>query len=966
MKQKKFRVFFSAVLAAAIFASSFSVPALAVKYAENDETKYGTPVKFDYNAENSYENFIKAHEGDICPASEISVKASNVSAKSSNGFLLTSYEGKNNVLFYPEGTEEWAEWEIDVPEAGLYNFSINCNLGKNAGNDLDLSLKVNGKVPYNEASNNVIRRVWADTTEIQKDSRDNEIRPQMEQKPVWIVHSWTDPEGYTEGRLKVYFNQGKNTVRLTTVGQSFYIDEIRLYQEKELKPYSQVKSEYEAKGYKPAQKSIKLQAEKNFQKTSSTIYPVADKTSPLTEPSSTAKIRLNTIGGTGWQTNGQSVTWDFDVEEAGLYNISLKYLQNITSGMFTTRKIMIDGEVPFAELEKVNFPYNDNWQIKTLGKDSGEPYQFYFDKGKHYITMEVTFGDITNILREVNSSIFTMNEYYRKIIMISGATPDTLRDYQFEKQIPDLLDAFAQVKDNLASQKQALINLSGGKSGSAVSQLDRMIYDLDYMVKKPEKISSRLSTFKNNITGLSAWVLNMANQPLKLDYLIIKAPADAEPDVEPNFIQAAKYSFDTFIASFTEDYDLISDDAGGDTKRVRVWVNLGRDQVGILKDLIVDDFTPKTNINVKLELVQGALIEATLAGRGPDVALTIGSTEPVNYAIRGALVDLSQFSDFNEVTKRFHPSAMVPFKFQNGYYALPDTQNFEMMFYRKDILSELGIGIPNTWEQFKQIVPIIKKNNMNVGWSKISTEVPNNASVAFTIFNTLMYQRGGKYYTDDLKATDLGSEAAREAFKESTDYYINYDFPQTYDFYSRFRTGDIPLAIQLYTQANLLRVGAPELKGLWGMAPLPGTVREDGTLNRAQTSAVTACVMFKAAKDKDSAWEFMKWFTSADIQAKYGIELEKVMGASARYATANRAAFMQLPWTREEQTLLNEGWEDVQGVPEVPGSYYTARGIQNAFRTTIYDYANPYETLHDWQLDIDEEIARKYKEFGLE
>lgn len=927
----------------------------------NTAERYGTPITFTYDTNNSYQKFLEQYK-DV-PTPDVSLTfAPLYTSVSSDQFTTADYEGKSGVLVFPEGVEEWAEFTIDAPQDGLYRFGAVCNLGTDAGNELALSLTVNGQTQYNEALNNTVRRIWQDTSDIKKDSRDNELRPSMAQKPIWQTHMWTDSEGFTQDDLKIYLRAGANTIRLTTEGQRFYLAGFILEGDERLPSYQEVKETYPSaeKG-----KTIKLQAEKTFEKSSSTIYPVTDKTSPMTEPSSSRKIRLNSVGGSGWASHGQYITWQFDVEQAGRYTIGLKYLQSTTSGKSSTRRVLIDGKVPFNELSNVVFPYSNDWQYMVLG-DGQSPYEFYFDKGAHTLTLDVTYGEVTDILREVNSAVFDMNEYYRKIVMISGSVPDKYRDYQFEKQIPGIEDGMRHIADRLTEQKEALLKLSEGKTGSAVTQLDSMIYDLNYMAKFPENISKRLATYKNNIAGLSSWIITMSSQPLQLDYLMIASPDEESPKVDAGFAQNMKYGFDTFIASFTENYDLISDESDGSARSVRVWVNLGRDQVGVLKDLITDDFTPKTDINVKLELVQGALIEATLAGRGPDVALTLKSDQPVNFAIRNALVDLSKFDDFDEISQRFHPSAMVPFKFQNGCYALPDTQNFEMMFYRKDILSDLGLGVPNTWDQFRQIVPVLRKNNMDVGWSQISTAVPNSAADAFTVFNTLMYQRGGKYYTDDLKSTDLGSDAAREAFKEATDYYINYEFPQTYSFDTRFRTGDMPIAIQQYTLANTLKVSAPEIRGLWDMAPVPGMINEDGTLNRSETSAVTACVMFKNTEDKEGAWEFMKWFTSADIQAKYGVELEKVMGPAARYATANREAFRQIPWTNAEQYELSRQWEQVEGIPEVPGSYYTPRGIQNAFRTTIYDYTNAYETLHEWQLEIDNEIDRKYKEFGLE
>lgn len=76
--------------------------------------------------------------------------------------------------------------------------------------------------------------------------------------------------------------------------------------------------------------------------------------------------------------------------------------------------------------------------------------------------------------------------------------------------------------------------------------------------------------------------------------------------------------------------------------------------------MIDDTFLPETGIAMNLQLVSaGTLLPAVLAGTGPDLSLSNASTDPVNYAIRGAVMDLSGFDGFDEVAGRFHPSAMV-------------------------------------------------------------------------------------------------------------------------------------------------------------------------------------------------------------------------------------------------------------------------------------------------------------------
>jgi hypothetical protein len=74
--------------------------------------------------------------------------------------------------------------------------------------------------------------------------------------------------------------------------------------------------------------------------------------------------------------------------------------------------LLIDGEVPFQEVEAIPFKYNLNWQMVQLGGD--EPYLFYLTKGSHEIKLENTLGDISESLRKVQDSVAELNNIYRK------------------------------------------------------------------------------------------------------------------------------------------------------------------------------------------------------------------------------------------------------------------------------------------------------------------------------------------------------------------------------------------------------------------------------------------------------------------------------------------------------------------------------------------------------------------------
>ena len=168
-----------------------------------------------------------------------------------------------------------------------------------------------------------------------------------------------------------------------------------------------------------------------------------------------------------------------------------------------------------------------------------------------------------------------------------------------------------------------------------------------------------------------------------------------------------------------------------------------------------------------------------------------------------------------------------------------------------------------------------------------------------------------------------------------------------------------------YTQFNLINAAAPEIQGLWDMTKVPGTKREDGSVDYAQNVSSSGAIMFENTKDKEAAWAFIEWYTRNDMQTRYGTELESIMGAAGRYAAANTEAFRNLAWTRQQTRLLSEQMEDLVGVPEVPGSYFTARTITLAFNDAYIEMENPYKALSERAEDLDDEIARKYEEFGL-
>mgnify|MGYP000759860824 FL=1 len=431
----------------------------------------------------------------------------------------------------------------------------------------------------------------------------------------------------------------------------------------------------------------------------------------------------------------------------------------------------------------------------------------------------------------------------------------------------------------------------------------------------------------------------------------------------------AWHEIKSFAASFVVDYDAVGDVYDEDDNEVvRVWIVTGRDQGTILKTMVDDTFTPETGIKVNVEIVDAsALLNAVVAGQGPDVVLSVGADQPVNYALRNAAEDLTQFEDYEDVLKVFYESAYRAYEYDGGLYAIPETQTYNVMFYRKDILEELEIEVPQTWDEVINLLPTIQGNNMEIGIpSPTSTTLPD-----LSLYYTLLYQNGTDVYDEDAKQTIIDNEAGVNAFAQYTSFFTDYGMPTEYDFVSRFRSGQMPIGIAAYSTYNTLVVSAPEIRGLWDFTLIPGTVRTDDsgneTMDRSVYSTGTCSMMIRSEDEekKQLSWEFMKWWAKTDTQVRFGRELEALLGSSARYATANTEAFSQLAWSADDVEILEEQWKSTVGFREVAGGYYTGRHIINAVRKVINEKEDPRETVLDYAITIDEELIKKRTEFGL-
>ncbi|GAB1154225.1 extracellular solute-binding protein [Paenibacillus illinoisensis] len=915
--------------------------------------------------ESSYEHYLSMHASSAKPDNVIRIEGeSYVQAEGGAFEVVQGYEGLDGKAVITPETGS-IRWVVPVQASGLYHVRIHYYPVEGKSSGIERRLELNGQVPFRGADVLLFDRVWGNREEdIRRDDRGNDLRPRQVEQPEWQLASFRDSAGYFEEPFQFYFEKGTQDLMLTSLRESMAIDYIELYQEEDVPSYADLQASYETRGLKPATPvMLKVQAEQAASKSSPTLSPISDRSSPSLEPYHVSKIRINAIGGINWKLPGEWIEWEIDVPEDGLYQIALKVKQDQLRGIYATRSLTIDGKVPFKEMKRIRFNYSPSWQTQVLGAGEEQPYQFHLEKGKHRIRMTVTLGDIAPLLRTVESSVLELNEMYRKILMITSNQPDPLRDYQLERRIPEMTEVFERQAETLSSVA-AYLEEATGEQSDKVAILNAMVVQLKDMVARPETVPKRLDTFKINVGGLGTWILTVREQPITMDYLVVSQPGGSLPDANSSAIQQVKHELGAYVASYTEDYDSIGN-MEQKKDAITVWITTGRDQAQVLKGLIDDSFTPDTDVSVQLRLVPpNILLPATLSGEGPDVAMQMGEDIPVNYAMRNAAADLSKFPDFEEISERFRESGLTPYRYNDGVYALPEQQHFPMLFYRKDILNELGLEPPKTWQDVYNAIAVLQKHNMEF-YLPIEDTLNNANLVPNSTFAMLLYQNDGTFYTEDQKKSALDSEISMDAFKRWTQFYTNYKFPLKADFPNRFRTGEMPIGIADYTTYNMLTVMAPEIRNLWDFTIVPGTELPDGSIRHEVASATSAVMMLENAGNKEAAWKFMKWWTDEQTQIEYGREMEGLMGAAARYPTANIKALQQLPWPVKDYQNLEKQWKWVQGIPQLPGGYFTGRHLDNAFRKVVNANENPREALSDYVLYIDDEIELKRKEFNL-
>lgn len=931
---------------------------------------------------------------------------------SGNSYGVHDEENYYNKKVVFTDDKSYVSWNVNVEEEGLYNIEMEYIATPSRNVDMERILYINGAVPFSGADVLSFSRLWKDEGDVKYDNQGNQIRPVQVESFAYQTVRYKSDLGYEIDPYKFYLKKGMNTLSLESTNEPMVISSLRLVPVKKYDTYDAYVAKYPAMNASNSGKDIKIkiQGEDSALRSDPSLFARYDRSSAISEPYNVKTTVLNYSGGDSWKSPGQWIEWDFDVPEDGWYTITVQGRQLYQRGSVSCRSLYIDGEIPISDVKAIEFKYNTDWKSVTVCDSEKQPYNFYLSKGNHSIRLEATLGEIGSVVSQLQDSIYRLNVIYRTILVLTSSTPDQFRDYEIEKVYPNEVEAMLLESKRLYKLIDDYVQITGQKSDK-IAIAETLAIQLEEFYNHPEKITKAFSNFKDNVTSLGGSLQSITEIKLDVDFVLVQSAGTPIKAKKSNFFLNAKHEILSFFTSFFVDSSSLGNVYDkNDDNLIEVWIVTGRDQSTILKNMIDDSFTPVSGVGVNVKLIDiNALLNAVVAGNGPDVVISSDCTKPVDYALRNADVNLMRFDDCEKILGQFNPSAYEAYKYDGGVYALPETETVNLMFYRKDILEQLGLEVPQTWEQLIEILPTLQGNNLTVGAPYPNIQLPDMST-----FYSMIYQKGGRIYNDKGTKSLVDSEQGIESFKTYTSLFNSYGLPTVYDFVSRFRSGEMPIGIANYSTYNTLIVSAPEIRGLWDFTYLPGTERTDSSgkkyIDRSTAASGVCCMMIKKGpeasdyisdpnaanmvfgsvygnevsdelapnidertwreikqneKRMSNSWEFMKWWVSSDIQVRFGREIEALLGSSARYATANIDSLRQLSWNSAQLEILVNSLDESVGLPEVPGSYYTPRHIVNGTRKVINEKNDAREVLIDYTRKINEELTRKRQEFNL-
>lgn len=273
--------------------------------------------------------------------------------------------------------------------------------------------------------------------------------------------------------------------------------------------------------------------------------------------------------------------------------------------------------------------------------------------------------------------------------------------------------------------------------------------------------------------------------------------------------------------------------------------------------------------------IHDKIVALNLAGQVPDV-LNMSVQWAVEFAELGVLEPLDNWlaketKDWNDALVK---GPMVPWK--GKLYLVPLTSIPFILYYNEKKLADAGVSAPpKTWAEVETVGPKLTDPSKNTYCYAAGMAAKSPYNGAFIEYFPLVYQANDTILKDG--KCNLTSPAAVKALK----YYVHlHNDLHLYapgaltnmeaDKIEAFGAEQTALLWSNVAHVTVLEQRNPKMK--FGLSPLP----EGDTYGSVLTGWNTS--MGKAGKNKEAAWEFVRWLTGPEGNAKMTMAAKHLPG----------------------------------------------------------------------------------------
>lgn len=382
-----------------------------------------------------------------------------------------------------------------------------------------------------------------------------------------------------------------------------------------------------------------------------------------------------------------------------------------------------------------------------------------------------------------------------------------------------------------------------------------------------------------------------------------------------------------------------SEGEGGSSDELSVWImGDGNEQT----QPIFDAFTEETGIDVNLQsipwsAVHDRLLTAVASGEGPDV-VQMGSTYMAEFVDAGALLDITEYVEESDVLspENFFEGNVETTEFDGQYYAVPWYTETRALYYRTDLLEEVGYPEgPSTWDElYDAAVQLSERGDNMYGFDINIMEqtfgpmfAKQNGSEVITEDGTAVFNEPGF-----VEAIEYLNEFAEVGASPNQD--LGLELSQTFG-----GDGIVPMFISGPWSITNINQETTDIEGQWAIRTLP-----EGPVSNVSNTGGANLAVWSSSENTDEAVNLIEYMLSTESLLTY-------------YENTSSLPALVEAWDEEEFqgdliSVFGEQLENSEHMPVIEEWSPVSQAYLESFEQIIVGGADVQETLDSLNAEV--------------